>query len=191
MGYSEKYKFHFTDKADYDKKLQQIPEVREKKRESASQWYNDNKERASERDSEYYHKPENKKRKIEKSQEWYMNNKINKNERDKEKWGKGEKPAKNSWLLRTYGISEDQRVQMILEQDNKCARCYLPFDLDGSGNTSNAPVVDHDHSYPKGDPDSIRSIIHQKCNIMIGMHSDSIEELEKSIKYLKKYSKVV
>ena len=36
-----------------------------------------------------------------------------------------------------------------------------------------------------------RSIIHQKCYIMIGMHSDSIEELEKSIKYLKKYSKVV
>ena len=81
------------------------------------------------------------------------------------------------------------KKEMIVEQDNKCLRCGKPFE--GVGYEQNAPVVDHDHSYPKGDPDSIRGIIHSRCNFMIGQHKDSIEELELSVDYLKKYSKVV
>ena len=91
-------------------------------------------------------------------------------------------------LLRKYGITLEERDRMILEQDNKCERCHLPFE--GIGTEKYAPVVDHDHSYPKGDPNSVRAILHTKCNLMVGSHNDSIEELKLSIDYLKKTSKL-
>ena len=91
-------------------------------------------------------------------------------------------------LQSRYGITLEERDRMILEQDNKCARCHLPFE--GIGTEKYAPVVDHDHSYPKGDPNSVRAILHTKCNLMVGSHNDSIEELKLSIDYLKKTSKL-
>ena len=91
-------------------------------------------------------------------------------------------------LVRRYGITLEERDQMILKQDNKCARCHLPFE--GIGTERLAPVIDHDHSFPKGDPNSVRSIVHNICNLMMGSHNDSIEDLQLSIVYLKKFSKV-
>ena len=203
MGYSKKYDFHFTDKADYSSKWEQHnkeerseynkvrsadPEVRARKKIQKARWDEENEEHKIKYSKEYNVKPENKKHRSEYNKVY---NKENKEMRLEQRRRWASTAGKEKHFMENYGITTDQRNSLISEQDNKCARCYLPFDLDGSGNTSNAPVVDHDHSYPKGDPDSIRSIIHQKCNIMIGMHSDSIEELEKSIKFLKKYSKVV
>ena len=79
---------------------------------------------------------------------------------------------------------------MIQDQDNKCARCGEPFDLRvGVGKSKNTPDVDHDHSFEKGDPNSIRAIIHHKCNFLVGIYKDSIENLQLSIDYLKKYGK--
>ena len=105
----------------------------------------------------------------------------------KDYYQKMEKIGKTKdYRLKIYGINEAQKQQMILEQDNKCLRCGLPF----GSNRSDAPVVDHDHSYEDGDPNSIRGILHLKCNTLIGVHNDSIEELEKSITYLKKFEKV-
>ena len=91
---------------------------------------------------------------------------------------------KNNIFFR-YGITLEERDKMILEQDNKCLRCGLPFE--GKGHTKLAPAVDHDHSFEKGDPNSIRGIIHNECNTMIGIHNDSIEKLQLSIDYLKNY----
>ena len=171
MKKSPKYGFYYTDKKDYNRKWGEIryPEIREKSLERAKEWYNANKERAAETSREHYNKPENKKKK---------------KKQDKERW---EEREKNNWLLRTYGITENRRVQMILEQDNKCARCHLPFE--GTGSESLSPVIDHDHSYPKGDPNSVKAIVHNKCNLAMGSHNDDIEELQLSIVYQKKYSK--
>ena len=130
MGVSRKYGFHFTDKADYDRKKR------------------------------VFRIPQDKCR-----------------------------------LLRyTYGITLEEKDKMIQDQDNKCLRCGLPFE--GDANDALAPVVDHDHSFERvlnddtierGDPNSVKGIVHKKCNTMLGLHNDSIEELQLSIDYLKKW----
>ena len=88
-------------------------------------------------------------------------------------------------LKSSYGITLEEKAKMILDQDNKCLRCGLPFE--GEGKDGLAPTVDHDHSFGVGDPDSVRGILHGRCNTRLGVHNDSIEELQLSIDYLKKY----
>ena len=133
-----------------------------------------------------------------KSKQYYQDNKENRKEQNKQyKMANKEKLKEyrmenrdqilDRVLLRKYGMTLEERDRMILEQDNKCARCHSPFE--GIGTEKYAPVVDHDHSYPKGDPNSIRGIIHSYCNLMMGNHRDSIEELKLSIDYLKKNGK--
>ena len=113
-------------------------------------------------------------------------NKKNKARREDPEYREMERlyALKNNILFR-YGITLEERDKMILDQDNKCLMCGEPFE--GKGQTKNAPAVDHDHSFKKGDPNSIRAIIHNKCNTRIGIHHDSIEQLQISIDYLKKY----
>lgn len=84
-----------------------------------------------------------------------------------------------------YGITLEEKEQMTLDQDNKCLRCGLPFE--GTAKDALAPSVDHDHSFGNGNPDSVRGIVHNKCNTKLGVHNDSIEDLQLSIDYLKKH----
>ena len=88
-------------------------------------------------------------------------------------------------LKYNYGITLEERDKMIQDQDNKCLRCGLPFE--GTGNDALSPSVDHDHSFGRGDPNSIKGIVHKSCNTKLGIHNDSIEDLQLSIDYLKKY----
>ena len=201
MGYSKKYGFHFTDSKDYNRKYRQLPHVKEKAREKAREyskrtevrarkkitkkrWDEENKEYRREYSKKYNADPKIKERVSEYNKVYDAENREMRLEQ-RRRWAST--VGKEKHFMKKYGITTDQRNSLILEQDNKCLRCGLPFDLDNTGNTKDAPVVDHDHSYGRGNPDSIRGIIHNKCNTMIGMHGDSIEELEKSIKYLKKH----
>ena len=204
MGYSKKYGFHFTDEKDYNKKWEEHnkeerskynkvrsadPEVKARKKITKKRWDEENREHKIQYNKEYYSDP-----KVKESRRIYRKKYLNGDKREEillKKRKYASTVGREKHFMERYGITTEQRNNLILEQDNKCARCGLPFDLDSSGNTSNAPVVDHDHSYEDGDPNSIRAIIHNKCNTMIGMHNDSIEELEKSIEYLKKYGKKV
>lgn len=170
MKYSKKYDFHFTDREDY--KLKYYQAIKERKIKQSKEWRKNNPEKRKGSEERYRgkNKEKIKKRKVE--------------------WQKVNKDKSYGYCLKNkYGITLEDLKEMIVEQDNKCLRCGKPFE--GVGYEQNAPVVDHDHSYPKGDPDSIRGIIHGRCNFMIGQHKDSIEELELSVDYLKKYSKVV
>ena len=45
----------------------------------------------------------------------------------------------------------------------------------------------NDDTIERGDPNSVKGIVHKKCNTMLGLHNDSIEELQLSIDYLKKW----
>ena len=169
MKYSKAYDFYYNDVKDYKYKAN--------KAYRKTKGYRENQRKT-------------KKHRNEMSNKWYHKNKERVSVRMRERYQNNKDHIKNQKTIARYGITLEEREQMILEQDNKCLRCGLPFDLDNTGNrTKDTPVVDHDHSYGRGNPDSIRGIIHDKCNVMIGMHSDSIEELEKSIKYLKKYGK--
>ena len=162
MKYSKKYGFEYTDREDYKLKFYQA--TKERKIKQSKEWRKNNPE----------------KRKV--SEKRYRE----KNKEKIKKWRKVNKDKSYGYCLKNkYGITLEDLKEMIVEQDNKCLRCGKPFEGVGS------PVVDHDHSYPKGDPDSIRGIIHSRCNFMIGQHKDSIEELELSVDYLKKYSKVI
>lgn len=176
MGYSKKYDFHFTDRKDYKKKYYEKNE--ESLKDCGRKYYNANKRKIPIKNGMKYSRAYD---------FWYTDredyqNKRNHSDSQKKKFHHYTEMK----FFKTYGITMEQRDNMILEQDNKCARCGLPF---GDENQAQLPAVDHDHSYEDGDPNSVRGIIHGKCNTMIGMHNDSIEELEKSIKYLKKYGK--
>ena len=147
---------------------------KEKIKEYNKHYYLDNKEKVSEYDKKRYHDPSTgvKQRKMEASRKRYATPSIK---------------LRTMCLdfQRNYGITLEERDKMIQDQDNKCLRCGLPFE--GNGRDSLAPGIDHDHSFERGDPDSIRGILHSRCNTMLGLHNDSIEDLQLSIDYLKNY----
>ena len=79
----------------------------------------------------------------------------------------------NSTLIRKYGITLDQRNQMIDNQNGKCAICGNVL-VDGFGT-----AVDHDHKTGK-----IRGILCGSCNGGLGLFKDNISSLLSAIKYL-------
>ena len=83
----------------------------------------------------------------------------------------------NKNCLRNYGITFEQKQQMIQSQNNCCAICFKKiehkFDLN----------VDHDHQTKK-----LRGILCRKCNIGLGHFNDSLLQLESAITYLRKWS---
>jgi|SRR3990167_1958369 len=69
----------------------------------------------------------------------------------------------------------EEVIRLFLESNKKCNICKKDVDSDGS-----RMCVDHDHLTGK-----IRGVLCSKCNIGLGSFEDSIEVLEKAIKYLK------
>jgi hypothetical protein len=96
---------------------------------------------------------------------------------------RGEKPkrdpikAKNSYLLRNYGISYEQYLQLLESQNHECAICGAQ-ESDRKGGDL---VVDHCHSSGK-----VRGMLCQKCNLMLGNANDCIGTLEQAVLYLRK-----
>lgn len=67
-------------------------------------------------------------------------------------------------LLRTYGITEEQRNSMELEQGGLCASCGNP--PTGKGHTAKL-FVDHCHTTGK-----IRGLLCHPCNVALGLLRD-------------------
>lgn len=173
MKYSKAYDIWYTDKKDYDNKRKKSPR---------------GKEQVSRKNAKYRRKNPNKHREWKtKNSDYYAEwDAKNPDYHTKYRQENPEVFRKNK-LIRRYGMTVEEHQQMIAEQDNTCLRCGKPFN--GTGTQREAPVVDHDHSYPKGDRNSVRGIIHSYCNMMIGHHKDNIEELKISIDYLEKYGR--
>jgi hypothetical protein len=83
---------------------------------------------------------------------------------------------KNNYKKR-YGLTVEQKQDLIDGQDSKCAICKN--DLKDTHDV----CVDHNHI-----TGSIRGILCRKCNLGIGHLQDSIDILKSAVKYLKKYS---
>jgi len=83
---------------------------------------------------------------------------------------------KNNYKKR-YGLSVEQKQELIDNQDGKCAICTN--DLKDTHDV----CVDHCHKTNK-----IRGILCRKCNLGIGHLNDSIEILKSAQKYLEKYN---
>jgi hypothetical protein len=78
-------------------------------------------------------------------------------------------------IKRKFGITEEQYNFLRISQNDKCAIC-------NNGGSYQRLGVDHNHKTGQ-----IRGLLCAQCNAGIGNLKDSIELLENSIKYLKKY----
>lgn len=80
---------------------------------------------------------------------------------------------RRKWYLKVaYGISEEQRQQMLKQQNERCAICGLKRPLD----------VDHNH-----DTGVVRQLLCRKCNQGLGLFNENPALLSKAAAYLEKY----
>jgi len=91
---------------------------------------------------------------------------------------KNRKKKTNRDLIKSYGISLQQKLQMLKKQNEKCAICEKELLIDRDKN------VDHCHKTGK-----VRDILCCKCNFGIGYFNDSVDLLKSAQKYLEKHQK--
>ena len=90
-------------------------------------------------------------------------------------------PSKNrarcwrNYLLRTFGITPEQRDEMVLAQGGKCAICELP------PRGQQALHLDHDHGSGK-----LRGLLCYRCNrYLVGPHT--LDTAKHLVAYLERY----
>ena len=82
---------------------------------------------------------------------------------------------KGRWLFRTYGITLEQKQQMIAGQNGKCAICNNALD------NGKFTCVDHDHT-----TEQIRGILCRDCNVGLGW-IEKPNFLRTAMVYINKY----
>lgn len=80
-------------------------------------------------------------------------------------------------LRHRYGLEPEEYLQMIAEQDNKCACCGK----EGGDRRGSKLVVDHDHSTNK-----VRKLLCNRCNYIAGSLED--DKYVSVYKYLKDHN---
>jgi hypothetical protein len=83
---------------------------------------------------------------------------------------------KDKILLRLYGITYQQKLDMVAAQNNRCAICNNEFI------NSKDICVDHRHSDMK-----VRELLCKKCNYAIGLFDEDKERMSRAIEYLDKH----
>jgi len=99
----------------------------------------------------------------------------------KRKWEKsanGKASRRDSQFRRRYGISAEQFDAMVSLNDGRCEVCK---------EKGARLVVDHCHSVSCG-PASIRGMLCDRCNLMVGMSGDSPSLLIAAAEYLSKFA---
>ena len=86
----------------------------------------------------------------------------------------GWKYGRNSWYIRKYGISYEEKVSMVITQNYKCLICGSSIALD------NKSHVDHDHKTGK-----VRGILCNKCNTGL-YYVENVDFVNKAKEYLRK-----
>jgi hypothetical protein len=81
----------------------------------------------------------------------------------------------NNHLKKNYGITLDQKNQMVIDQKGLCLCCG-----ENLGTNPYNIHVDHDHETGK-----VRGILCNGCNVGLGGFKDNINKLNKAIIYLK------
>lgn len=95
----------------------------------------------------------------------------------------GRMSAQLKHRCKKYGITPDQYLQMVERQNDLCAICNQPEKRKYKGKTM---LLSIDHCHKTG---NVRGLLCDACNTAIGRVNDSIELLENSIAYLKKYAR--
>lgn len=78
-------------------------------------------------------------------------------------------------LKTKYGISPEERDELLVEQNCRCAVCFT----DTPGGRWNEWHVDHDHETNK-----IRGLLCTQCNTALGLLKDDVTVLKSAITYL-------
>ena len=108
----------------------------------------------------------------------------------KHKCGRPEMKTRNECsqcchMRRRYGLTWQQRDQMLEDQNQSCAICSKDVSFQqGKALSSNSAVVDHCH-----ETDTVREILCGQCNVMLGFAKDDPSILKLGIAYLKKHQK--
>jgi hypothetical protein len=140
-------------------------------------WYDNHKEQQKEYRKKYYeeHKEElsikAKKRREENTEKFRL--------RDKNRVYTMQRKSNifANKIKTTYGIDIDEYNKMFDEQEGKCAICGKH-----RNEFKNGLSVDHDHQTGK-----IRALLCNNCNPLLGHAKESIDILQKAIKYLEKH----
>ena len=93
--------------------------------------------------------------------------------------------SKGIKLIYRYGISMEEYLALLEEQNRVCAIC------ERSPEEVGVLAVDHDHKCcptAKTCGKCIRKLLCTDCNISIGRFNDDIARLERAAKYLKSYA---
>ena len=85
---------------------------------------------------------------------------------------KNKKRLLNQRYLKNYGITTDEKMDLLKQQNYHCKIC---------GNKVNmiSGHIDHNHKTGK-----VRGILCRECNTAIGLFKDNINNLKRAIKYL-------
>lgn len=89
---------------------------------------------------------------------------------------KARKVKPDDHLMRAYGITLEEKQQMIIAQQCQCGICFCK--LEPSKPTTLA--VDHCHT-----TGNIRGILCRNCNLLLGMAKDNEQILLNAVQYLK------
>lgn len=88
-----------------------------------------------------------------------------------------------NYLLETnYGITNEQYMQMMMDQDFRCKTCNQSQDFHDKNF-----AVDHDHSCCPGEKTCgkcLRGLLCQPCNVALGLINDDLVVLRRMIEYL-------
>jgi hypothetical protein len=87
---------------------------------------------------------------------------------EKERWAK---------LKREFGITREEYVDMLNNQNGNCAICNNPESFNGKKRLA----VDHDHKTGR-----IRGLLCSNCNLGLGLFKDDKKALNSAITYLTK-----
>lgn len=93
-------------------------------------------------------------------------------ERAKKYRMKNKKKLLNQRYLKNYGITADEKMDLLEQQNHCCKICGSKVDMI-SGH------IDHNHKTGK-----VRGILCKECNTAIGLFKDSLNNFKRAIKYL-------
>jgi hypothetical protein len=85
--------------------------------------------------------------------------------------------ARNAALKHKYGITFEEKLEMLREQELRCKICNIEF------NSEKHACVDHNHVTGE-----IRALLCNSCNLMIGMAKENTQVLLAAAAYLEKHN---
>ena len=113
---------------------------------------------------------ENREKLLQQKRDWYYNNKD-----------KAREQQLRAHRQKKYGISHDQYLDMLEEQDHVCAICKQPEFITNASGTVRPLCVDHCHT-----TGNVRGLLCNTCNILLSRARDSVDILENAIEYLRR-----